>query len=66
MQTRLAHPLIERAILNNKDLALAWYGNFMMALVQMATLLQMSLFLQAVTAWAHWTPVCRSRHWRRV
>lgn len=47
-QVRQTHPLIDLSILKNPDLVLAYYANFMMALVQMATLLLMSLFLQAV------------------
>jgi EmrB/QacA subfamily drug resistance transporter len=47
VQLRRAHPLIDLAILKNPDLVLAYYANFMMALVQMATLLLISLFLQA-------------------
>lgn len=48
IQLRRTHPLIDLAILKNPDLVLAYYGNFTMALVQMATLLLASLFLQAV------------------
>jgi EmrB/QacA subfamily drug resistance transporter len=47
-QLRLKHPLIDLTILTNPDLALAYYANFMMAVVQMATLILVSLFLQAV------------------
>lgn len=47
VQLRRAHPLIDLAILKNPDLVLAYYANFTMALVQMATLLLVSLFLQA-------------------
>lgn len=47
LQLRRAHPLIDLAILKNRDLVLAYYGNFTIALVQMATLLLVSLFLQA-------------------
>jgi MFS family permease len=42
------HPLVDLSILRNPDLVLSYYANFMMAIVQMATLLLVSLFLQAV------------------
>ena len=47
-QLKRTHPLIDLTILKNPDLVFAYYGNFVMALVQMATLLLISLFLQAV------------------
>jgi EmrB/QacA subfamily drug resistance transporter len=47
LQLRRTHPLIDLAILKNRDLVLAYYASFTMGLVQMATLLLISLFLQA-------------------
>lgn len=50
VRTQLAtrHPLVDLSILRSPDLVLSYYANFMMAVVQMATLLLVSLFLQAV------------------
>lgn len=48
LQLRVRHPLVDLSILKNPDLVLAYYANFVMALVQMATLLLVSLFVQVV------------------
>jgi EmrB/QacA subfamily drug resistance transporter len=48
VQLRVRHPLVDLSILKNPDLVLAYYANFIMALVQMATLLLVSLFVQVV------------------
>jgi EmrB/QacA subfamily drug resistance transporter len=48
VQLRVRHPLVDLAILKNPDLVLAYYANFILALVQMATLLLVSLFVQVV------------------
>ena len=48
VQLKLKHPLIDLAILKSQDLVLAYYANFIMALVQMATLLLVSLFVQVM------------------
>lgn len=47
VQRKRTHPLIDLSILQDPNLILAYYGNFVMAVVQMATLLLISLFVQA-------------------
>lgn len=63
VQLRTAHPLVDLSILKNIDLVLAYYANLMVAITQIATLLLISLFLQAflgmdaLAAGVHITPL---------
>lgn len=63
VQLRATHPLVDLSILKNGDLVLAYYSNLMIAITQIATLLLISLFLQAfmgmdaLAAGVHITPL---------
>ncbi|ALM83457.1 MFS transporter [Bordetella sp. N] len=50
VQMRVRYPLVDLSILRKGDLALAYYANLMLAIVQMATLILVALFLQAAFA----------------
>jgi EmrB/QacA subfamily drug resistance transporter len=50
VQLRARYPLVDLSILKNLDLSLAYYATFTVAAAQMATLILVSLFLQAAYA----------------